>query len=103
MTLEIKMPAESAGFAEDKDLAKRIRESQLLPSLDASVPVVLDFSSVQYATQSFIHALIGEALRRLGEQALELIEFRNCSPSVRSVVELVVDYSLAGFPEKEAV
>lgn len=103
MTISIDIPAEAGGFAEDKDLAKQIRESKLLPALDTEDLVVLDFSAVHYATQSFVHALVGEALRRLGENALELIEFKNCSPSVRSVVELVVDYSLAGFPEKEAV
>ena len=37
-----------------------------------------------------------------GEPALESIEFRNCSPQVRSVIELVIDYSLGGFAEKRA-
>lgn len=103
MTVTIKVPAEGSGFAEDKDLAKSIRETQILPALQDENPIVLDFAAVHYATQSFVHALIGEALRRLEDRALDQIEFRNCTPSVRSVIELVVDYSLAGFPETEAV
>ncbi|HSY50057.1 MAG TPA: DUF4325 domain-containing protein [Thermoanaerobaculia bacterium] len=87
------------GFAEDKDQAKLIRTSVILPTLSRSEAVVLDFKEIQYATQSFVHALIGEALQRYGERALELVEFKHCSEAVRSAVELVVDYSLGGFVE----
>lgn len=87
------------GFAEDKDQAKAIRTSTILPALARSETLILDFEAIQYATQSFVHALIGEALQRYGEQALEKIEFRNCSEAVRSAIELVVDYSLGGFVE----
>lgn len=90
-----------SGFAEDKDQARQIRTSAILPALDVNEAVVLDFDGVDYATQSFVHALIGEALQRYGEAALDRIEFRNCSEAVRSVVELVVDYSLGGFLEKQ--
>jgi hypothetical protein len=85
------------GFAEDKDRAKEIRTQFLMPALDHGERVILDFRAVRYATQSFIHALVGETLQKHRESALELIEFRHCSPAVRSVIELVVDYSLGGF------
>ena len=49
------------------------------------------------ATQSFVHALIGEALKRYGAKALDRIEFRNCSRQLKSLIPLVVDYSLGGF------
>lgn len=62
---------------------------------------MLDFERVEYATQSYVHALIGEALTRYGEAVLEQLEFRNCSDQMRSLVELVVDYSLGGFAESE--
>lgn len=91
------------GFLEDKDLAASFRREKLLPSLERGEPVVLDFMGVNYATQSFVHALIGEALSRFGESALRLLEFKNCSAQLRSLVELVVDYTLSGFPTKEAV
>lgn len=88
------------GFAEDKDEARRLRNSKLLPLLERGEGVVIDFAGVNSATQSFVHALVGEALQRYGASVLERIEFKNCSHAVRSVIELVVDYSLAGFPEQ---
>jgi hypothetical protein len=97
---EVRVESGVNGFAENKDQAKELRIRQILPALEQGSPVILDFAAVKYATQSFVHALIGEALQRQGEQALELIEFRNCSDAVRSVIELVVDYSLGGFVDK---
>jgi hypothetical protein len=44
-----------------------------------------------------------EALKRFGADVLERIEFKNCSPQVRAVVALVVDYSLRGFANGEPV
>ncbi len=87
-----------AGFAEDKDQARLTRINTLLPALDRGESIILDFRHVKYATQSFIHALLGEALYKYGEGVLDKVEFRNCTPQLRSVVELVVDYSLSGFP-----
>jgi hypothetical protein len=85
------------GFAEDKNEAKKIRTETILPATRENCGVVLDFSEVKYSTQSFVHALIGEVLKRRGEAVLERLEFRSCSPQVKSLVQLVVDYSLGGF------
>lgn len=98
--IEIAIESGVNGFAENKDQAKELRLTRILPAVGNGQSVTLDFRDVKYATQSFIHALIGEALQKYGEAALELIEFRHCSDAVRSVVELVVDYSLGGFAEK---
>jgi hypothetical protein len=87
-------------FAEDKDQARELRVRKLLPALEAGGKVVLDFRGVKYATQSFVHALVGEAIKRYGDEILARMEFRNCSKQLRSVIELVVDYSLSGFPER---
>lgn len=103
MSTKIEIPAGSNGFAEDKNEARKLRRGKLLPSLEKRQKVVLDFGKVNYVTQSYVHALIGEALQRFKDDALEMIEFKNCSISVRSVIELVVDYSLAGFPDEQAV
>ncbi len=84
-------------FAEDKDYARELRLSVILPELERSGTIVLDFKNVKYVTQSFVHALVGEALKRFGAEVLEKIDFKNCSPQVRAVVALVVDYSLGGF------
>jgi len=93
----------SGGFAEDKDAARDIRVTSILPALEKGETLVLDFSDVKYATQSYIHALIGEPLKRYPETVLDRIEFKNCSPQLRSLVELVVDYSLGGFGEESTV
>jgi hypothetical protein len=100
MKVEIIVESGVSGFAENKDEARATRLARVLPAITGGDDVVLDFRNVRYATQSYIHALIGEALQKYGEKALEHIEFRKCSPPVKSVVELVVGYSLGGFAEK---
>ena len=84
-------------FAEDKEAARSDRMNRIMPALDRKKKVVLDFGKIEYSTQSFVHALIGEAIQKHGEDVLERIEFRNCSSQVKSLIELVVDYSLGGF------
>jgi hypothetical protein len=101
VSILIKLDPGAGEFVEDKDLARRIRTSKLLPALQRGDDVVLDFAGVTYATQSFVHALIGEALRQHGQAALNKLEFRNCSAQMRSLVAFVVDYSLRGFPESQ--
>lgn len=101
MTTTIRVPADVGDFAEDKDRAREIRTTVLLPALEAGDDVVLEFSEVGYATQSFVHALIGEGLSRYGENFLNRVAFRGCGPQVRNIVALVVDYSLGGFEPAE--
>jgi len=86
-------------FAEDKDEARKIRLEKILPILNEGNSIVLDFTDVEFVTQSFIHALVGEALKQYGDDVLDRIEFRSCSTQPQSVIELVVNYSLGGFPE----
>lgn len=97
MPVFVKVPGGSTGFAEDKDEARRIRLSSLLPALGRNESVVLDFAEITYSTQSFVHALLGEVLKRYGEEVLQIMEFKNCTPQLQSLIQLVVDYSLGGF------
>lgn len=97
--VEIVISSGSSGFAEDKDEARGLREQKILPALQVGEKIVIDFDHVEYATQSFIHALIGAALKQYGEAVLERIEFKNCSDQLEKVIQLVVDYSLGGFAE----
>ena len=90
-----------AGFAEDKDQARSLRRQILLPALERGENIELDFAHVKYATQSFVHALLGEVLYKYGENVLDRIEFKNCTPQLQSVIELVIDYSLGGFTNEE--
>ncbi|MGH7268203.1 MAG: STAS-like domain-containing protein [Candidatus Rokuibacteriota bacterium] len=102
MTTRVVLRPGANRFAEDKEDARQIRLERVMPALDRGDKVVLDFKDISYATQSYIHALIGEALQKHGEPALQSLEFKNCSAALRSVIELVVDYTLGGFPEKQA-
>src|SRR5215472_3205302 len=81
-------------FAEDKDVAAQIREKHVLPAVQGAGTVELDFTGVDLATQSFIHALIAQPLRVGGEPALKRIIFKGCSKPVRGIVETVVQYVL---------
>ena len=86
--------SEVGSFAEDKDAASRFRRDVILPTLEAGKDVEIDFSGVTLTTQSFIHALISEALRRHGESVLAHLTFRNCGDAARGIIETVVQYVL---------
>ena len=101
--VEVKIEAGTNGFAEDKDAAKHLRKEIILPALSSDKTVVLDFSGVVSSTQSFVHALVGEPLQKIGESVLEKIEFRACAPQIKSLVQLVVDYTLGGFTTKSPI
>src|SRR5690242_1404146 len=81
-------------IAQDKDWARQARLDVLLPTLAARVDVRLDFSKTTIATQSFVHALISEAIRTYGEDVLTILEFHGCSPQVELTVKTVITYSL---------
>lgn len=88
---------ERAGaFAENKDVARDIRVSELMPALARGEEVVLDFTGVEGATQSFVHALISDPLRVHGVRVLDRLAFKSCSPVVKKVVGIVVDYMQEG-------
>ena len=104
-TLRVVEP--DGSFAENKDVAREIRLNEIEPALAAGDEVVLDFKEVELATQSFIHALISAVIRASGPDILDHVVFANCSPTVRRVVEIVVEYSQddvappAGLPPDE--
>lgn len=94
MTIEIKIMDFCSNFAEDKDIAKAIREDYLKKHITSNEKVILNFNEIDSSTQSFIHALISEIFQKYGETALELIEFKNCNVAVRSLIATVINYSL---------
>lgn len=92
-TIKIK-PVPGTTLAESKDQARKIREDRLLPAIEAGRHVRLDFSEVTFTTQSFVHALISEAIRRRGEQIFEQLDFHGCTDDVQQIVLTVVDYTM---------
>lgn len=82
----------AGAFAENKDVARDIRLNQIMPALDNNEDVVLDFERIDGTTQSFIHALISDLIRKYGSGVLDRIYFKNCGVIVRKIINIVVDY-----------
>ncbi len=81
-------------FAENKDIARDIRIKQIIPFLGNREQVAVDFSGISSATQSFIHALISDLIRKYDTDLFDLLLFKNCSPNVKGIINIVVDYML---------
>lgn len=79
-------------FAENKDVAREIRIKKIMPRMERNQRIILDFSDVTGATQSFVHALISDAIRQYGDRALDKISFKNCGPIVKEVITTVTEY-----------
>ncbi len=91
--MHIKLIDHAGEFGGDKDVARDLRERLIRPALAEHHAVVLDFDGVDLVTQSFVHALVSDLIRSEKFDALDLLTFENCSPSVRELIEIVVDYS----------
>jgi hypothetical protein len=79
-------------FAENKDVARDIRTQEIIPALKNNEEIVIDFERVGAATQSFIHALIADVLRKYGPDALDKMAFRSCNETIKKIIGIVVDY-----------
>jgi len=79
-------------FAENKDLARDIRIKRIVPALENNEKIILDFTGVDSATQSFIHALISEIMRRWGDDVLDNVYFENCNETIQKIINIVVEY-----------
>jgi hypothetical protein len=90
MTIVIKKLAGT--FAENKDVARDIRERKIMPALQAEKSIELDFSEVSGATQSFVHALISDAIRQYGDDVFDRITFKHCNAAVREIITTVAEY-----------
>lgn len=88
----IKLSLLTNDFAENKDVAKKIRVEQIIPALKAGNEVVLDFSGINGATQSFIHALISDSIRKLKNIALDNLVFKNANKNIREIISIVYRY-----------
>ena len=81
-------------FAENKDTAAKLREEHIRGAISQGEAVTIDFAGVELSTQSFLHALISDVVRKQGEDVLDMIIFKNCSPLLKELIETVVQYSL---------
>ena len=81
-------------FAENKDLAKKIRTEQLIPLLEKKKKITLDFSGISATTQSFIHALLSDLIRKYDAELFDFVIFKGCSENVKQIINIVVDYMM---------
>ncbi|OGR85262.1 MAG: hypothetical protein A3J74_06150 [Elusimicrobia bacterium RIFCSPHIGHO2_02_FULL_57_9] len=88
--------ARAGAFAENKDVARDLRLKEIVPALERKEDIILDFEGVEAATQSFVHALISDSLRKYGNGALDRMEFRSCNDTVKKIINIVVDYMQEG-------
>jgi hypothetical protein len=93
---EIQIAVHAGTFAENKDTARDLRRNEITPALEKGESVVLNFAGVEATTQSFIHALISDLLRKRGSAILDSIEFKSCNETVRKIITIVVDYMQEG-------
>ena len=90
--MELKLYKLIGTFAENKDIAREIRVNTILPALDKNEEVTLDFIKIESATQSFIHALISDVIRKKGIGVLDFIYFKNCNDTIKKIIEIVIEY-----------
>jgi len=90
--MDIKLYEHVGSFAENKDIAKEIRVNKIIPALEDNKEVTLDFKKIESATQSFIHALISDLIRKKGIDILDKIYFKNCNDTVKKIIEIVIEY-----------
>ncbi|MBI5884016.1 MAG: STAS-like domain-containing protein [Elusimicrobia bacterium] len=86
----------AGAFAENKDVARDLRIREILPALEIGEDVILNFERVDAVTQSFIHALISDLLRKHGNDVLDRVEFKSCNDTVKKIITIVVDYMQEG-------
>ena len=88
----IKMQELVGEFCENKDLARKIREEEVLPTLADGGSIMFDFDNVSGATQSFIHALVSDAIRKFEDYAFDNLFYKNANSEVRKIIEIVYNY-----------
>ena len=79
-------------FAENKDVAKKLRIEEIMPALSKGNDIILDFKNVQGATQSFIHALISDPIREFKETAFNHLLYKNTNENIREIISIVYRY-----------
>lgn len=101
--MKLRIVDHAGAFAEDKDAASRLRKEHVEKALAKAEKVTLDFSGVELATQSFIHALIADIIRKRGSDVLDDLSFKECNASLKSLIRVVAEYSQEDVAEPEEV
>ena len=90
--IHISLFKEAGSFAENKDIARNLRLQKIIPALEKKEEVTLDFENVDGATQSFVHALISDLMRKYGSEVLDKILFKSCNETIQKIINIVIAY-----------
>ena len=90
--ITIKLYEKTKEFAGNKDIAREIRLKEILPNIDNEDKIILDFENVNSATQSFIHALISDVIRKKGIHIFDKLYFKNCNENIQKIITIVTEY-----------
>lgn len=82
-------------FEEDVEAAAEIREHKVLPALDAEKLVVLDFTGIRAATQSFVHALMYRVFR-VGKNLETCLTVSGADRATEEAIRAVAAYAAVG-------
>jgi translation elongation factor EF-G len=90
--MELKLVEHTGSFAENKNIARKLRTDVVIPALEKNKEITLNFTGVESATQSFIHALISDVLRKNGIDVLDRINFKGCNKTIKTLIRIVSEY-----------
>jgi hypothetical protein len=88
----IKLKKLAGEFAENKDIAKEVRITEIMPALSKGIEIVIDFTGVSGATQSFIHALVSDPIREFKEVAFDKLIYKGANDDIREIISIVYRY-----------
>jgi STAS-like domain of unknown function (DUF4325) len=78
-------------YAEDKDLAKKIRDEKLLIALSENKSLTIDFEDIISAPHSLLNAMLATPIERLGLSAYKKIKIINAAPEIRETLDFIFD------------
>jgi hypothetical protein len=78
-------------YAEDKQLAIKLRDEKVLPAIEEGASIVVDFEEVISAPHSLLNALLATPIQRLGLTAYKKIKVTNASPEIRETIDFIMD------------
>jgi hypothetical protein len=81
--------------SEDTIAAQKFSEDCLQPLLIKRIPISLNFSNMNICTQSFLHALLFDAIRIAWARRTPIF-IEQASIGIRSGLELLENYALGG-------
>lgn len=78
-------------YAEDKEAAKRFRDSKIIERVERGDQITLDFSDVKAAPHSFLSALLATPITKLGIVAYKRIKVINAPQEIRETIDFILD------------